>query len=129
MAAHHCAATLDHEHPLMKRKRYVLWASVGVTVVVASLLLHTLAVPTGWRQVKIGDERLAVIQRLGPPRIDGWDIKGDEWTKYTGIGCVAMRVSYRGPDDGDHATVRAVRWSHWIGCRDFHFRLRPDQNL
>jgi hypothetical protein len=86
---------LDYEREEMNRKRYILWAVIGVAITLALLLLDTLTVPANWRQVKKGDQRLPVIQRLGPPRIAGWDIKGDEWTKYTGLGCVAMRVYYQ----------------------------------
>ena len=95
--------------------------------VVAVLTLDTLLVPKKWRQVQIGEERAAIVERLGRPRIAGWDVKGDEWTKYTGIGCIAMRVMYRA--DGDHIVVRGVRWSHWIGFRDFQFRLKQDESL
>jgi hypothetical protein len=110
----------------MNIKRY-LWAVGALIVLLALLVVDTLAVPKKWRQVEIGEERAAVVERLGRPRIAGWDVKGDEWTKRTGIGCVAMRVTYRVV--GDHVTVRGVRWSHWIGCRDFHFRLKKDESL
>ena len=104
-----------------------MWASRVVIAVFAVLLLDTLVVPSKWRQVKIGEDRDSLLQRLGDPRIAGWDVKGDEWTKYTGVGCVAMRVAYYVTDN--RVMVRGVRWSRWIGCRNFHFRLRKDESL
>ena len=110
----------------MKTKIY-LWVSVILIVLLTLLIVDTRVVPGKWRQVQIGEERTAVVQRLGRPRIAGWDVKGDEWTKYTGIGCIAMRVTYQISDD--RVTVRGVRWSHWIGCGDFQLRLGKDESL
>jgi len=100
---------------------------VVLVAALALLILDTLVVPKGWRQVQIGEERSAVIERLGSPSVAAWDLKGDEWTKSTGIGCIAMRIMYR--VDGDRITIRSVRWSHWIGPRDFHFRLKEDESI
>lgn len=87
----------------------------------------TWTTPKTWRQVKIGDERDAVLKLLGQPRIAGWDLKGDEWTRRTGIGSVAMRVCYRVTDE--RITVRSVRYIHWLGTRDFGRRLCQDEIL
>ena len=97
---------------------------VILAAIFALLLCDTLMVPSSWRQVKIGEERDALLQRLGQPRIAGWDVKGDEWSKLTGIGGVAMRVSYNSRDG--HIVVWNIRWSHWIGYGDFKWWIRRD---
>ncbi len=78
-------------------------------------------IPIKWNNIPLGQNRIAVHEYLGKPRIEYWDIKGDEWTKKAKRNTIFLNIGYNNDTIATRYRIGFI-YRNWFGEKLYYLR-------
>jgi len=111
------------------KSKYKLIAVIVVLIGIAYWFVFELMIPFAakanipyrWQNIPLGQKRIVVHEYLGSPRINGAQLKGDQWSKDIKANKIFINVGYNSDTVASNCRIGFV-YNYWFGKRIYYLK-------